>query len=190
MKIFPRATFEVEGSFRQSFQSGELAREWQTEYPELFDNDDLRLALSQPSNHFYEWAGAIYLYEEIGYFSLVEKYQYKNHKHKQSIMEKLDFDDLRKALDYQRLKNKVQLPDLLVYKPDFSDWFFCEIKGGTDRLRKEQELHFEIRRDQRRNARSAQGGAGRRPVVPGTQQYRIGIAPRSPGGVQYCQTLI
>jgi len=32
----------------------------------------------------------------------------------------------------------------LVYKPDFSDWFFCEVKGGKDRLREEQKNRFEI----------------------------------------------
>ena len=52
--------------------------------------------------------------------------------------------DLQKALEYQRWKKKTQAPDLLVYKPDFSDWFFCEVKGGKDRLREEQESRFEI----------------------------------------------
>ena len=74
----------------------------------------------------------------------MEKYQYKNHPHKQSIVKKLDFEDLRRVMDYQRLNDQVQLPDLLVYKPDFSDWFFCEVKGGTDRLRSVQEEQFNI----------------------------------------------
>ena len=144
MKIELLATIEVDESLRKRFQTGELARGWQAKYPKLFDDDDLRLALSQPINHFYEWMAAIHLYENKGYYSLVEKYQYKNHKRKQTIMQKLDFDDLRKVMDYQRLKNREQSPDLLVYKPDFSDWFFCEVKGGLDRLRKVQESHFEI----------------------------------------------
>ncbi len=144
MEIKILATFEIDESLRRKFHSGELAREWREKYSEIFDDDDLRLALSQPSNHFYEWAAAIHLYEDKGYYSLIEKYQYKNHKHKQSVMQKLDFDNLRKAMEYQRLKNKEQSPDLLVYRPDFSDWFFCEVKGGTDKLRKEQESHFEI----------------------------------------------
>jgi hypothetical protein len=58
-------------------------------------------------------------------------------------LKKLDFDNLQKALEYQRLKKSMQAPDLLAYKPDFSDWFFCEIKGGLDRLREEQLKHFE-----------------------------------------------
>ncbi len=144
MEIKLLATLEIDEALRKRFQTGELAKEWREKYPELFDDDDLRLALSQPNNHFYEWLAAIHLYEDQGYYSLIEKYQYKNHKRKQSIMQKLDFDDLWKVMDYQRMKNREQSPDLLVYKPDFSDWFFCEVKGGTDRLRKVQEGHFEI----------------------------------------------
>ena len=144
MKIELLATLDVDETLRKKFQSGELAKEWREKYPELFDEDDLRLAFSQPINHFYEWFAAIYLFEEKGYFSLIEKYQYKNHPEKQSTVKKLDFEDLRRVMDYQRLKNQVQLPDLLVYKPDFSDWFFCEVKGGTDKLRPEQEEEFRI----------------------------------------------
>ena len=143
MKIKLLATFEINASLRDRFRSGELPREWQAKYPNIFDDDDLRLALSQPNNHFYEWAGAIYLYEQQGYLSLVEKYQFKNHERKKSILQKLDFNNLREAIEYQRLKKSMQVPDLLAYKPDFSDWFFCEIKGGLDKLREEQAKHFE-----------------------------------------------
>ena len=39
----------------------------------------------------------------------------------------------------------VQCPDLLVYHPDLSDWFFCEVKGPRDSLRPEQiELFREM----------------------------------------------
>ncbi len=138
------ATFEIDATLRDRFRFGELPREWQGKYPDIFDDDDLRLALSQPNNHFYEWAGAIHFYEKQGYLSLLEKYQFKNHKRKLSILKRLEFDNLQKALEYQRLKKSMQVPDLLVYKPDFSDWFFCEVKGGADRLRKVQESHFEI----------------------------------------------
>ena len=36
-----------------------------------------------------------------------------------------------------------QAPDLLVYKPDFSDWFFCEVKGPHDHMRPVQSAFFE-----------------------------------------------
>ena len=144
MKIEYLATLQVDENLRKKFQSSELAKDWRAKYPEIFDDDDLRLALSQPKNHFYEWFAAIYLFEEMGYYSLIEKYQYKNHKQKQSIVKKLDFEDLRKVMDYQHWKNQIQLPDLLAYRSDFSDWFFCEVKGGSDRLRLEQEEQFEL----------------------------------------------
>lgn len=35
------------------------------------------------------------------------------------------------------------VPDLFVYVADFSDWFFCEIKGGRDFLRPHQVMRFE-----------------------------------------------
>ena len=45
-------------------------------------------------------------------------------------------------MEYQQRINKVQAPDLLVYAPDYSDWFFCEVKGGSDHLRQAQKDHF------------------------------------------------
>ena len=38
---------------------------------------------------------------------------------------------------------RAQGPDLLVYARDFSDWFFCEVKGPGDRLHPEQKRKFE-----------------------------------------------
>ena len=78
------------------FQSGGLPREWNRKYPNIFDEDDLRLALSQPKNHFFEWLGAIVLYQRCGYLSLLEKYQFKNHKHKQTVLAQLSFPSLQK----------------------------------------------------------------------------------------------
>ena len=145
MELALLATLKVDLEARTKFRSGILPREWKAQYPDLFDDDDLRLALSQPNNHFFEWCGARYLLEEKGYLSLLEKYQYKSHtyhKQKQRILENLKFEGLHKAIAYSNLRRRQQLPDLLAYKPDFSDWFFCEIKGGTDKLRDEQVNHF------------------------------------------------
>lgn len=91
---------------------------------------------------FFEWLGAIVLYQRRGYLSLVEQYQFKKHKHKQSILSQLNFPGLQKAMEYQRRINKTQAPDLLAYKPDYSDWFFCEVKGGKDYLRQTQKDHY------------------------------------------------
>lgn len=130
MTIELLATLEVDMALRDRFRSGGLPIEWQAKYPDIFDDDDLRLAVSQPNNHFYEWAGAIHLYEKRGYLSLLEKYQFKNHKRKASILQKLDFEELRKALEYQKLKKSMQVPDLLAYKPDFLIGSSAKSKAG------------------------------------------------------------
>ena len=50
------------------------AEEWLTNYPGLFDQDDLRLAINQPANHFCEWFAAIHLFHRDNAISLVEKW--------------------------------------------------------------------------------------------------------------------
>lgn len=116
------------------------------DYPEIFDKDDERLVESQAkhSSHFYEWLAAVLIYNLTGYFSLVEKYQFKNHLTKRDKLKKILPDDLVEIINDSKMKG-AQFPDLLVYKEDFSDWFFCEVKGPTDFLRKSQiELFDQI----------------------------------------------
>lgn len=138
-------TFAVSIQQRDHFIKGQLSQDWYEKYPAIFDEDDLRLAKTQPRNHFYEWLAAILIYHSTGYYSLVEKYQFtkKRHKHKQEVIEKINSVTLNTALLHHGNYGFVQCPDLLVYAPDFSDWYFCEVKGGTDRLREKQELHFQ-----------------------------------------------
>jgi hypothetical protein len=137
--------FAATSQQRDRFANGLLSREWYDQYPALFDEDDLRLAKTQPRNHFYEWLAAILIYHSTGYHSLVEKYQYTKdgHKRKQEIIERIKSTALNAALLYRGDYGNVQCPDLLVYAPDLSDWFFCEVKGGKDKLSENQELHFQ-----------------------------------------------
>src|SRR4051794_26997233 len=67
------ATVNVVRSQRARWLSGHLAQEWRIRFPNLFDDDDLRLANSQPAVHFYEWLEAVVLHHTTGYLSLVEK---------------------------------------------------------------------------------------------------------------------
>jgi VRR-NUC domain-containing protein len=46
-----------------------------------------------------------------------------------------------------RSKSRAQAPDLFMYARDLSDWFFCEVKGPRDHLRKEQIRKFELLAD-------------------------------------------
>lgn len=144
-------TFEVNPIQRERFRSEKLWQEWHDKYPDIFDDDDLRLAKNQAhlGFHFYEWLAAILLHHSTGYLSLVEKYQYtaKNHKRKQWVLKQLNSTTLSKALEYQGGDRYVQCPDLLVYAPDFSVWYFYEVKGGSDKLKKAQELHFQALAD-------------------------------------------
>ncbi len=83
--------FAIATHQRTRFKSGDLWREWAHRYPEIFDEDDQRLAQSQGplGYHFFEWQAAVLLYQEMGYLSLVEKYQFKNHKRKQEVFHQI-----------------------------------------------------------------------------------------------------
>lgn len=123
---------------RNRFQSGALMEEWAARYPELFDERDVSICRNQPDYHFFEWLGAVLLYEATGYLSLIEKYETKSHQEK--------FDAFKASVPLavfdHVLKNRTGLPDLFLYKKDFTDWFFCEIKGFRDKLRDHQLDRF------------------------------------------------
>jgi hypothetical protein len=113
---------------KRRFVSGELGEIWYGQYRELFDEDDYRLYRTQCKfgYHFYEWLGAILLYEATGFLSLVEKYGCANHNRKLSIWQKVaPIPDLPDDAGY---------PDLFVYAPDHTDWYFCETRGASDRI--------------------------------------------------------
>jgi hypothetical protein len=135
------AAVNVAPSQRARWQSGELAHEWRARFPDLFDDDDLRIAKSQPGVHFYEWLGAIVLHHTTGYLSLVEKYEFATPPRKQQIVAQLLPRPVGDALR-DRSQGRAQAPDLLMYAEDLSDWFFCEVKGPSDRLRDEQIRKF------------------------------------------------
>lgn len=124
---------------RERFRSGDLAREWASRFSDLFDSDDLRLALSQPNNHFCEWLSAILIFETTGWLSLVEKYEFGSHRRKTAIVEKL----LPPEVLGEMKSSKIQAPDLLIYSKDFSEWRFCEVKGPGDKIREVQAEQFE-----------------------------------------------
>ena len=137
-------TVNVAPSQRVRWQSGQLAQEWRTRFPNLFDDDDLRIAASQPGIHFYEWLGAILLHHTTGYLSLVEKYEFTTHPRKQQIAAHLLPPSVRDILRDRSQGRGAQAPDLLMYAEDLSDWFFCEVKGPRDRLKNAQRVKFEL----------------------------------------------
>lgn len=122
-------------------------REWYERYGGvLFDADDLRLAESQSGHHFYEWLGAVVTHHATGYRCLLQKYQFSTHPQKQETLSRLASPRLAAIFDGQVARGegggRMQGPDLLMYAPDESDFFFCGIKGPSDDLRPKQVQFF------------------------------------------------
>ena len=138
MRIAGLTTIEYTGSQRDRFRSGELVRILARQYPKIFDKDDIRITKKQPNYHFFEWLAAVIIYNSMGYLSLIEKYEFQNHERKQKILRKL----MTNEQIAQLYVPGAQCPDLLVYSPDYKDWFFYEVKGSRDKLRKAQISYF------------------------------------------------
>ena len=135
--------FEYHPAQRARFVDGSLRQKWCQQYPLLFDKEDQLIAEHQPRYHFFEWLAAILLYNCTGYLSLVEQYEFRRHARKQRILRKLLSSSVLELIYDRQAYKKTQCPDLLVYAPDMSDWFFCEVKGPQDRLQSVQKEYFE-----------------------------------------------
>ena len=111
---------------------------WLRQYPQLFDRDDLRLALSQQRNHFSEWFAAIHLFQRDGVRALVEKYAFEAHPAKVARMRRLLDEQDRDRLDALCAEHQCQPPDLLLYTAKNQLAGFAEVKGPGDRLKPKQ----------------------------------------------------
>ena len=129
---------------RERFRAGELREEWYMKYPSIFDAHDVKIARNQPDYHFFEWLGAIILYQTLGFYSLVEQYEFKAHKRKREVLrETLPEDVFNLVTNHKRSFAGTQSPDLFAYSPDYSKWLFCEVKGPGDRMTNIQMKYFE-----------------------------------------------
>jgi REP element-mobilizing transposase RayT len=129
---------------RERFKVGDLVHEWTERYPRIFDEQDRQIAFNQPDYHFYEWLAAVLLRDSIGYLSLIEEYEFKVHKRQHEILRKIVSTDLYQLISNHKEEfGNTQVPDLFVYAPDHSDWFFCEVKGPNDMMRSSQNRFFE-----------------------------------------------
>jgi len=143
--------FHYQDSDWDRFKRGDGVRLWAAKYPNLFDEKDVSRAINQggfskrgrPYNqHFFEWLAAVTLFERFGYLSLYEKYAYrKSHARKWAIVSQLVPSDVLAFLE--KTTHGTEAPDLFVYTPDHADWFFCEVKGPSDRLRLQQQEVFD-----------------------------------------------
>lgn len=129
--------FSYPKHLRKQFQhdpSGQIET-WQRDYPFLFDVRDASLANDYNgralSPHFLEWFAAITLYEKLGYYSLNRSYETVGHAAKQGLLRKLVSEEAFRFITKPHPVYGAGLcPELLLYRPDFSDWFFCTVKGA------------------------------------------------------------
>jgi hypothetical protein len=126
----------------------QLVERWSKECPDIFDEEHIRNTKLQPRNHVNEWFAAVSLFRSRGALSLVEKYLFANHSRKVALLEKILNPAQLTALREIHKRLGIQPPDLLVFLPDFSRFWFAEVKGPGDRIRPAQrESHEAIRRE-------------------------------------------
>jgi hypothetical protein len=129
---------------RDRFKSGELREQWAKDYPAIFDEQDVQIAKNQLGYHFYEWLAAVLIFHTYGYLSLIEQCEFEKHKRKQEVIKRLLPPEVFTLVtDHEPRFGRAQCPDLLSYSPDYSDWFFCEVKGPDDELRQSPLRFFE-----------------------------------------------
>jgi len=138
------ATFRTTDTHRDYFKMGNLVENWSRMYPFIFDAHDTQIALNQRrlGYHYYEWLTAILFYHTKGFLSLIEAYAYKSHERKREVLETLVTGETLDFIASRGISNVTQCPDLLVYTPNRSEWFFCEVKGPKDKLQKKQINFF------------------------------------------------
>ncbi|MCI0396317.1 MAG: hypothetical protein L0322_15445 [Chloroflexi bacterium] len=125
----------------ERFKAGELWQQWSESYPLIFDETDKERARKHAPRgyYFYEWLAAVVMYETTGYLSLVDHYQYHQGSRKNGLFRQ--FVGVKVADEALRIQR--YYPDLLVYKPDLSDWYFVEAKGPKDSLQLDQAGSFD-----------------------------------------------
>lgn len=121
---------------------------WQREYPFLFDVRDASLASDYQgralSPHFLEWFAAIKMYEALGYYSLNEKYECPDHAAKHGLLRRLVTEEaFRFIVNPHPVYGAGLCPELLLYKPDLSDWCFCTVLGPKGAMQYDQSRYWQ-----------------------------------------------
>jgi hypothetical protein len=136
-------SFIYRESDRENFSCGELRLLWKRKYPFIFSDQDFQIAINQPRYHFFEWLGAVMIFETTGFLSFIEQYRFKNHKDEFKTVKSFVPKDLFELLIKPEIVDvQVQPPDLFCYLPESSCYFFCEVKGKNDRLSDNQKKYF------------------------------------------------
>lgn len=139
----PDFVFVFNPERRESFKTGVLGQEWVNRYPDLFDDDDVRILKTehQRKYHFFEWLSSVLLYESTGFVSLMEKYSSKSHDRKLRL-----FSNFVPSEVFDFLINAPSgHPDLFSFHPQTREFFFSEVKGARDILRENQiSMHEQL----------------------------------------------
>ena len=163
----------VDLSQMERWRDGSLGEEWdqryKDEFPLFFDtagdwfyeHQGMRTAKSPGGYGFFETLAAIVLYHSTGYLPLAPHHDFQfyaserhiaigkrdpdeERKKREIVEDLLDPDVIELIQDQTQTEfGRAQAPDLLMYKRDHRDWFFCDAKGPTDRLGKKQKAKFE-----------------------------------------------
>ena len=138
------ASFEYAQDLRDAFRGDQLIDEGAARYPDLFHPIDVNTAKTQAARgyHFVEWFSAVRLFEDLGLASLHEGYTYKSHISKRARLLEIAGEPAHDALRAVPREDRYRFPDLFVYRPGTSDWFFVEVKGPGDRLSATQAPFF------------------------------------------------
>ena len=91
---------------------------------------------------FVESLTIIFLYNATGYIPILGNYGLQTQPHKNAIVKELVSNETWGLVTYKGGSQPMP-PDVFVYAPDKSDFFFCEVKGPSDRLRAPQVKYFQ-----------------------------------------------
>jgi VRR-NUC domain len=125
-----------------TWRTGALARRWRQEFPDLFRARDYEIIQNQFVHGFHlgEWFVARHYWTQ-GHRVLIEKYAFESHPEAYAIAAHLLGKSGLEFIHAHRLS--CQPPDLLIYEPDMSSFFFAEVKRHRDRMKPAQQEFFE-----------------------------------------------
>jgi hypothetical protein len=84
------------------------------------------------------------MYETLGYYSINKNYECPDHAAKQGLLRRLVSEEtFRFLVNPHPVYGEGLCPELLLYKPDQSDWCFCTVQGPKGSLQYEQARYWQ-----------------------------------------------
>ena len=136
-------SFIITKKQRELYKAGVVWKKWLKDYPDLFDKKDKQLFENQAvfGFGFVEFLSVIFIHNATGYIPLLGSYGWKTQADKNALVREMVSNETWDLIMNQKSHHS-QPPDLFVYSPDKSNYFFCEVKGPGDRLRETQMQYF------------------------------------------------